>query len=295
MLLGGERMKITEVLKERMSFSFEVFPPKTDKGMENLKAAMQHYYTFKPDFISCTYGAGGGNAGRNVEVCETLKADGATEVMTHFTCIVNTKEKIKSEIDHYVSFGIQNMLAMRGDLPEGWEGTNGDFSNADGLIKYIKTEFSELCLSAACYPEKHVIAPSFSSDIAHLRSKQDNGAKFLMSQLCHDVEAYKIFVDRIRKAGISIPIILGIMPALDKDAIIRMTVSNGCSIPASLAEIIGKYGNSPEEFKKAGIEYTINQMYRFMEAGINGLHLYALNKYEDIETILIQSGLRKDV
>lgn len=288
-------MRISDLLKERMSFSFEVFPPKTDKGMENLKAAMQHYYAFKPDFISCTYGAGGGNAGRNVEVCETLKAGASTEVMTHFTCIGNTKEKINEELKHYQSFGIENILAMRGDLPQGWEGTNGDFSNADGLIKYIKTEFPDFCISAACYPEKHVIAPSFASDIAHLRSKQDNGAEFLMSQLCHDVEAYKVFVDRIRKAGISIPIVLGIMPALDKDAIIRMTVSNGCSIPATLAEIIGKYGENPEEFKKAGIEYTVNQMYRFMEAGINGLHLYALNKYEDIETILLDSGLRKDV
>ncbi len=288
-------MKISEVLKERMSFSFEVFPPKTDQGMENLKAAMKHYYAFKPDFISCTYGAGGGNAGRNVEVCETLKADGATEVMTHFTCIGNTKDKIKSEIEHYKSFGVENVLAMRGDLPKGWEGTNGDFSNADGLIKFIKTTFPDFCIAAACYPEKHILAPSFSSDIAHLRSKQDNGAEFLMSQLCHDVEAFKVFVDKIWEAGITLPIVLGIMPVLDKDAIIRMTVSNGCGVPKELAAIIGKYGEQPEDFKKAGIEYTIDQIYRFMEAGIGGLHLYALNKYEDVENILLASGIRKDV
>lgn len=288
-------MKISDVLKDRMSFSFEVFPPKSDKGMENLKAAMQHYYTYKPDFISCTYGAGGGNAGRNVEVCEAIKTDGATEVMTHFTCIGNTKDKIKAEISHYQSFGIENILAMRGDLPQGWEGTNGDFSNADGLISFIKKEFPDFCIAAACYPEKHVLAPSFASDIAHLRSKQDNGAEFLMSQLCHDVEAFKAFNDRIKKAGISIPIVLGIMPVLDKDAIIRMTVSNGCSIPADLAAVIGKYGENPDDFKKAGMEYTVNQIYNFMEAGIGGLHIYALNKYEDVETILNASGIRKDI
>jgi methylenetetrahydrofolate reductase (NADPH) len=288
-------MRIIEVLNERISFSFEVFPPKTDKGMVNLKAALKHYYEFKPDFISCTYGAGGGNAGRNVEVCETVKADGATEVMTHFTCIGNTKEKIKSELQHYQSFGMENILAMRGDLPEGWVGTNGDFSNADGLIKYIKTEFPDFCIAAACYPEKHVLAPSFSSDIAHLRSKQDNGAEFLMSQLCHDVDAFKVFVDRIRKAGIIIPVVLGIMPALDKDAIIRMTLSNGCSIPAGLASIIGRYGDNPDDFKKAGIEYTINQIHRFMEAGIAGLHIYTLNRYEDVETIITASRIRKGV
>ncbi|SHJ06795.1 methylenetetrahydrofolate reductase [Parasporobacterium paucivorans] len=288
-------MKIASVLKERMSFSFEVFPPKTDKGMENLKGAFQHYYKYKPDFISCTYGAGGSNTGRNIEVCQTLKGDGRTEVMTHFTCIGNSKEKIKSELDNYRSFGIENILAMRGDFQPGMDRTNGDFSNADALIKFVKTQFPEFCISAACYPEKHILAPSFTSDIAHLRTKQDNGAEFLMSQLCHDVEAYKAFADRIRKAGVHLPIVVGVMPALDKDAIIRMTVSNGCSVPRDLAAVIGKYGDNPTEFKKAGIEYTVNQIHRYMEAGINGLHLYALNKFEDLETILDASGIRKDI
>jgi methylenetetrahydrofolate reductase (NADPH) len=288
-------MKIIDILKERMSFSFEVFPPKTDKGMVHLKAAMKHYYEFKPDFISCTYGAGGGNAGRNAEVCEILKADGATEVMTHFTCIGNTKENIESEIQHYQSIGIENILAMRGDLPEGWNGTKGDFSNADGLINYINTKFPDFCIAAACYPEKHILAPSFSSDIAHLRTKQDNGAEFLVSQLCYDVDAFTTFVDRIRKAGINIPVVLGIMPVIKKDSIIRMTLSNGCSIPAELAAIIGKYGDDPDDFKKAGIEYTINQIFRSIVAGIVGLHIYTLNKYEDVETIITSSGIRKGV
>jgi methylenetetrahydrofolate reductase (NADPH) len=288
-------MKIIEVLESRMSFSFEVFPPKTDAGMEKLSAAIKQFYTFKPDFISCTYGAGGSNAGRNVEICEGLKKDDVTEVVTHFTCIGNTREKINSELEHYLSIGVENILAMRGDLPAGWEGTKGDFSHADGLIRYIKKEYPEFCIAAACYPEKHILAPSFAADIAHLRGKQDNGAEFLMSQLCHDVEAFQEFVYRIREAGITLPVVLGIMPALDKDAIIRMTVSNGCSIPAELAAIIGKYGEDPVEFKKAGIEYTISQIYRFMEAGIEGLHIYTLNKFEDVNTIMTGCGIRKDV
>ncbi len=288
-------MKITEVLAARMSFSFEVFPPKTDAGMANLKEALPHFYEFAPDFISCTYGAGGSNVGRNVEVCELIKADGATEVMTHFTCIGNTRDKISEELRHYRLLGIENILAMRGDLPAGWTGTQGDFSNADGLISYIKREFPDFCIAAACYPEKHILAPSFSSDIAHLRSKQDNGAEFLLSQLCHDVEAYKSFVDRIRKAGVTIPVIVGVMPVLSKDAIIRMTLSNGCSIPPGLAAVIGKYGDEPDAFKEAGIEYTVNQIFEFMEAGIDGLHIYTLNKYEDVETIMDACGIRKGV
>lgn len=288
-------MKIIEILKERMSFSFEVFPPKTDKGMENLKAAMKHYYEFKPDFISCTYGSGGSNAGRNSEVCEELKRDGATEVMTHYTCIGNNKENIKREILHYRKIGLENILAMRGDLPAGWTGTQGDFSNADGLINFIKKEFPDFCISAACYPEKHLLAPSFEADIAHLRTKQDNGAEFLLSQLCHDVDAYVTFLDKIANAGIHLPVVLGIMPVLEKDAIIRMTLSNGCSIPDELAAIIGKYGSNPEDFKKAGIDYTINQIFRFMAAGIEGLHLYTLNKYEDVKTIIDNAGIRSGV
>ncbi|OGP97356.1 MAG: 5,10-methylenetetrahydrofolate reductase, partial [Deltaproteobacteria bacterium RBG_19FT_COMBO_46_9] len=212
-----------------------------------------------------------------------------------FTCIGNTKEDIISKMRHYRSIGIENILAMRGDLPKGWQGTQGDFSNADGLINFINKKFPEFCIAAACYPEKHILAPSFSADIAHLRTKQDNGAEFLVSQLCHDVNAYTTFVDRIRKAGIDLPVVLGIMPVLDKDAIIRMTLSNGCSIPDELATIIGKYGDNPDDFKKAGIEYTINQIFRFISAGIVGLHIYTLNKYEDVETIITSSGIRKGV
>ena len=288
-------MRIIDILDSRMSFSFEVFPPKTDAGMEKLREALKHFYGFKPDFISCTYGAGGSNAGRNVEVCKGIKEDGVTEVVTHFTCIGNSRETITAELENYRSLGIENILALRGDLPAGWEGTNGDFGFADGLIRYVKQEFPDFCIAAACYPEKHFMAPSFAADIAHLRSKQDSGAEFLMSQLCHDVEAFKDFVYRIREAGITIPVVLGVMPALDKDAIIRMTVSNGCSIPAELATIIGRYGDDPDEFKKAGIEYTINQIYRLMEAGIGGLHIYTLNKLEDVNRIMTGCGIRKDI
>lgn len=288
-------MRIAALLNARMSFSFEVFPPKTDQGMTNLREAIDHYYTFKPDFISCTYGAGGTNAGRHSEVVRLLRADGKAEVLPHFTCIGNTREQITAAVKEYESLGLENILAMRGDLPAGWEGTNGDFTTADGLIKYIKNEFPDFCIAAACYPEKHITAPTFAADIAHLRSKQDNGAEFLMSQLCHDVDAFSAFIDRIYQAGVTIPVVIGIMPVLSKDAIIRMTLSNGCSIPAELAAIIGKYGEDPDEFKKAGIEYTVAQIHRFMEAGIAGLHLYTLNKWEDVETIMNLSGIRKYV
>ncbi len=286
----GNGMKISELLKERASFSFEVFPPKIEQSLEPLKETLDQLYRFKPDFISCTYGAGGTNKGRSTELCDMIERSGH-DVMPHFTCIGNTKQGVRDFIGEYVSMGVENVLALRGDIPHGLDGTNGDFNNASQLISFIRENFPSLCLGAACYPEKHMEAVSLEEDIKYLKLKQDCGAEFLITQLCHDVEAYESFIDQIRKKQIHLPVIVGIMPALSKDGIIRMTVSNGCSIPRELAEIIGKYGDNPEEFKKAGKEYTIKQILRYKTAGVNGLHIYSLNKYKDIVDILQASDL----
>ncbi|MDR2479194.1 MAG: methylenetetrahydrofolate reductase [Treponema sp.] len=283
-------MKIAELLKKKMTISFEVFPPKDEVPMDGILETLSHLYLFRPDFISCTYGAGGSKRGRNIEVCEAVKKSG-NEIMPHFTCIGNAKDEIKKFVKDYQDMGIENILAMRGDFPPGWEGTGGDFSHADDLIGFISTEFPNFCISAAAYPEKHLLAPSFDSDITHLRSKQDKGTQFIMTQLCHDVPAYAHFVERIRRAGVTIPVIAGIMPVLARDPIIRMTVSNGCSIPAELAAILGKYEKDPESFTKAGIEYTVAQIHRYIAAGIDGLHLYSLNKWEKLTEILQAAGI----
>lgn len=287
------KMRIADIFDERMSFSFEVFPPKADQPMEPLLDVLGKLYGFKPDFISCTYGAGGSNKGRNTEVCGAIKkAD--VECMTHFTCIGNTKADIKTYLKEYLDMGVENILAMRGDLPAGWEGTRGDFSYANDLISFISKEFPQFCIAAACYPEKHIQSGSMTADIAHLRVKQDSGASFLMSQLCYDVEQYEYWIEQIRAAGIFLPVVMGIMPVLSKNATIRMTLSNGCSIPKDLAELIGKYGDNDADYKKAGIEYTANLIHRYMNAGIEGLHMYALNKYDDVAEILNASGIRTD-
>jgi methylenetetrahydrofolate reductase (NADPH) len=284
-------MKISEILKERMGFSFEVFPPKIEQPIEPLLDTLEELYKFNPDFISCTYGAGGTNKGRSAEICDAIVKSNHT-VMTHFTCIGNKKDDILRIVNEYVSLGVKNVLTLRGDIPDGWEGTNGDFSNANQLIAFIKDKFPELCLAAACYPEKHIEAPSIEEDIAHLRVKQDVGSEFLMSQLCHDVDVYQRFVEKIRKAHIELPIVVGVMPVFSKDAIVNLTLSNGCSIPKGLSEIIGKYGNHPEDFKKAGKEYTVNQIFKYIDAGVNGIHLYSLNKHQDIADIVNATGIR---
>ncbi len=289
--LTQKHMKISEIMKQRMIFSFEVFPPKKDQPMDYLLDTLKHLYVFNPDFISCTYGAGGTNAGRNIEVCRAIKKSGRTVPVAHFTCIGNSMENIRKSLQIYLNMGIDHVLALRGDFPKGWKGTMGDFNYANELVAFIRKNFPEFCIAVAGNPEKHFQANSFEEDIAHLRVKQDSGADYIMTQLCHDVDQYEWWVEKIRKAGISLPIDVGIMPALSKDSIIRMTVSNGSSIPRELAEIIARYGDNPEDFKKAGKEYTIKQMYRFIDAGINGLHIYSLNRWKDVSDILNESGI----
>ncbi|WP_202859737.1 MULTISPECIES: methylenetetrahydrofolate reductase [Tepidanaerobacter] len=279
-------------MKKRMSFSFEVFPPKAEQSMEPLLDTLEHLYAYKPDFISCTYGAGGTNVGRNMEICKAIKESGKTIPVTHYTCIGNKKEKIREELETYLKMGVNHILALRGDFPKGWQETRGDFDHANELVEYIRTNFPEFCIAVAGNPEKHIQAGSLKEDIAHLRLKQDAGGDYIMTQLCYDVKNYQCWVEQIRKAGVTLPIDAGIMPVLSKDPTIRMTVSNGCSIPKELAEIIGKYGDSPEDFKKAGKEYTVKLIYDYINMGIDGLHIYTLNKWQDVADIIKNAGIR---
>jgi len=285
-------MKVTDIMKKRMSFSFEVFPPKAEQSMESLLDTLEHLYAYKPDFISCTYGAGGTNVGRNMEICKAIKESGKTIPVTHYTCIGNKKEKIREELETYLKMGVNHILALRGDFPKGWQETRGDFDHANELVEYIRTNFPEFCIAVAGNPEKHIQAGSLKEDIAHLRLKQDAGGDYIMTQLCYDVKNYQHWVEQIRKAGVTLPIDAGIMPVLSKDPTIRMTVSNGCSIPKELAEIIGKYGDSPEDFKKAGKEYTVKLIYDYINMGIDGLHIYTLNKWQDVADIIKNAGIR---
>jgi methylenetetrahydrofolate reductase (NADPH) len=284
-------MKISDILKRKKTFSFEVFAPKSDKPMEPLLSTLSKLYDFRPDFVSCTYGAGGTNKGRSLEVCAAVKESGH-EIMTHFTCIGNTRADIRAYIEKCVAIGIENVLALRGDFPEGWEGTRGDFSHADELLAFFGVEFPQLCMAVAGYPEKHIAAESMDADIWHLRSKQDKGAALILTQLCYDVEAYERYAERVQRAGVTLPLIVGVMPVLFKEPTIRTTIFNGCSIPAELASIFGRYGDDPDSFKKAGKEYTVNLMRRFLKAGVDGLHIYTMNKYEDIGEIVRMSGVR---
>ena len=305
-------MSVAEIYENRATFSFEVFPPKTDVGMEKLCGAggvLEKLYTLNPDYISCTYGAGGTNVGKNLEVLDKIRADGKCEPVTHFTCIGNTKEDIRTKLQTYLDHGIDHVLALRGDLPFGWTGTNGDLHYATELVKFIRKEFGDkFTIAVAGSPEGHIQCRSLEADIAFLKQKQDNGADFIISQLCWDMDAFRRWLDAIRDAGIWLPVDVGIMPILDQAATINMALSrNACVMDRKLCEIISKNWIFPNpfdkepfdadvegkkaSFKQAGIEYTINQIDQYRACGVDGIHLYALNKYDDVAYIAKAAGL----
>ena len=306
-------MKLSEVMKEKMLLSFELFPPKTDKGMENLPGTIEHLCEYKPEYISCTYGAGGTNVGKNMDVCKMIQAAGTTPV-THFTCIGNTADGIKDQLQNYLDNGVDHMLALRGDLPFGWTGTGGDFHYATDLVAYVRKEFGDkIEIAVAGSPEGHIACRSLEADIAVLKQKQDNGADYIMTQLCWDMEQFRYWLDAIREAGITMPVDVGVMPILDMGATINMALSrNGCVMDSELCRMISRhwlfpnpfaakdadgkpfdmfYDKKVEEFKEEGIQYTIRQIDEYRAMGVNGIHLYALNKWKDVSRIIDESGL----
>lgn len=303
-------MKVSDIMKKRNTFSFEVFPPKTDLGMEHLLGeggTMDKLYTLKPDYVSCTYGAGGTNVGKNVEVLDHVVKNGITAV-THFTCVGNTKEKMKQELQNYLDHGINHVLALRGDLPYGWTGTNGDLHYATELVKFIRQEFGDkFTIAVAGSPEGHIQCRSLEADIGYLKQKQDNGADYILTQLCYDMEQFKRWRDMVDRAGITLPIDVGIMPVLSLSATMTQLYShNACVAPRELCKIFTHHWEFPgeseeslkakrEAFKEEGKEYTVRLIDEYRVSGINGIHLYALNKYDDVADVAHRAGLLDEI
>ena len=302
-------VKLSDMMKKRQLLSFELFPPKTDRGMANLSETIQQLCRYKPEYISVTYGAGGGNVGANRQVCRMVRNAGTVPV-THFTVIRNTKQGIREQLETYLKEGVDHILALRGDFPRGETSTGGDFNYATDLVKFIRDEFGEQFeIAVAGSPEGHISCRSPEADIGVLKMKQDNGADYIMTQLCWDMEQFERWLDKIRRAGVTLPVDVGIMPILDQAATINMALSrNGCVMDRELSRLISKYWIFPNpfdkapfddsleqkkaDFKKAGIEYTIRQIDKYRSLDVEGIHLYAMNKWKDVSQIIERSGIR---
>ncbi|MCQ2465616.1 MAG: methylenetetrahydrofolate reductase [NAD(P)H] [Oscillospiraceae bacterium] len=270
-------MKISEYFKkDRCVFSFEVFPPKKDASAETIYSTLNSLKSLSPDFISVTYGAGG-SAADNItgEIASYISSGLGICSAAHLTCVSNSKEDIDIILDDLKNKGVENILALRGDINPDRPAKN-DFKYASDLIRYIK-EKGDFHISAACYPETHLDSPDMITDIRHLKEKQDAGAEHMISQLFFDNELFYSFLEKARIAGITVPIEAGIMPVTNKKSIERMVSMCGASLPAKFTRMMAKYENNPEALRDAGIAYAVDQIVDLVAYGVDGVHLYTMN------------------
>jgi methylenetetrahydrofolate reductase (NADPH) len=283
-------VRIDEILAsaDEPVFSFEFFPPKTDDGERNLRAALQALRPLEPDFASVTYGAGGTTRDRTVEITRWIKADLGIEAMAHLSCVGATREELNEILDTISGAGIDNVLALRGDPPKGeteWRPHPGGLHYSTELAALI-AERGSFGIGAACFPEIHPEAPDLASDLRFLREKVDAGASFLITQLFFDNELYFRFVDEARAAGIDVPIVPGIMPITDVRQIKTITGMCGATIPESLLHQLELRADDPDAVVELGVSYATLQCAELLARHAPGIHFYTLNRSPATRAIL---------
>jgi 5,10-methylenetetrahydrofolate reductase, prokaryotic form len=266
------------ILNKKLSISFEVFPPKKDMSLDGIYKTIEELAELNPDFISVTYGAGGSSKGRTIEIASKIKNKYGIEAVAHLTCATSTKEEINSILNELKDNNIDNILALRGDIPDGFKmSDNLDYKYAKDLIEEI-SERKEFSISAAAYPEGHTECSNLEDDIKHLKEKVDCGADVLITQLFFDNNKFYEFKEKLYKHNIDIPVITGIMPVVNRNIIERIGTLSGAFVPQKLKNIIDKYENSPEALIEAVIAYSTEQISDLIVNGVDGVHIYAMNK-----------------
>ena len=266
--------------KTKTSLSFEVFPPKTEDEFQGIYSKLDALAALQPDFISCTYGAGGSKSGKTFEIASYIQNTLHIDAIAHITCVGFQKSDLEKNWKMLEKEGICHVLALRGDRPKTMtdeQFQNREFFYATDMIRYLK-EHTSLKLAGACYPEKHFEAESFDTDLRHLKEKVDAGAEFLISQLFFSNDVFYRFQERAADLGITVPICAGIMPITSTKQIGTSVSLSGSSVPKKLSDIIANYGEKPEEMKKAGIDYAVRQIRELKEHGVDGIHIYTMNR-----------------
>lgn len=278
-------MKISEILKQdKVTISCEIFPPKKGAQLENYKSIVAEMAKLKPAYISCTYGATGGTSDYTVEIADTINKCNVPAI-AHLTCVSSSKEKVHSVLEELKSRKIENILALRGDIPE-----NSDFplpnhySHAIELICEIK-EMGNFCIGGACYPEGHPEAKNMDEDLTHLKEKVDAGCEYLTTQLFYDNNIYYSFMHKALKKGIDVPVVAGIMPVTNASQIKRSMALTGNLVPRELLMLVDRFGDSPEAMMQAGIAYATEQIIDLIANGVNNIHIYSMNKPKVTEKI----------
>lgn len=287
-------MRIDQLLAERTDplFSFEFFPPKTEEGEKNLLEAVAALRELDPAFVSVTYGAGGSTRDKTLEVVDTIKKDYGLEAMAHFTCVAATVDELRGTLDSLSELGVENVLALRGDPPDGgdWVATEGGLTYSSELVKLIAEEYPQFSIAAACFPETHIAATSPEDDLAHLVDKVNAGTGSLVTQLFFDNAVYFDFVERAREAGIKVPIVPGVLPITNVAQLSRITSLCGATIPEGLMKELKAREDDPEAVLQFGVAYATLQCAELLAGGAPGIHFYTLNRSQATTAIL--SALR---
>ena len=275
-------MKLIEILKkDTLSLSFEVFPPKTDTAFESVKQAVEEIAALRPAFMSVTYGAGGGTSQYTLDIAKDIKGKYGVPTLAHLTCVSSTKATVKEKIEAINAAGIENVMALRGDIPKdlmdadrsGW-----DYRYAVDLIRELRESNPDFCIGGACYPEIHPESLNQKDDIKRLKEKVDAGCEFLTTQMFFDNTLLYNFLYKIREAGITVPVIAGIMPITNANQVERAIQLSGSFMPQRFKSLVDKFGSDPLAMKQAGIAYATDQIIDLFANGITNVHVYSMNK-----------------
>lgn len=274
-------MKITDKLRTKSpAFSFEFFPPADEAGVDRLFETVARLQAYDPAYVSVTYGAGGSTRRLTVDLVRRIKREVGLEAMAHLTCAGATRAELASVLDQLQEGGIENVLALRGDPPKGeraFVATEGGFAHASELSEFIRSRY-DFCLAGACYPEAHPESASLDADLEHLKRKVDAGVQLLVTQLFFDSQDYFSFVARARAAGITVPIIAGIMPITNVSQIKRFTALCGAKIPGPLWARLEAVGSDARAVQHLGVEHATAQCRDLLDGGAPGIHFYTLNR-----------------
>lgn len=280
-------MKLRDIIgKDKVTLSFEVFPPKTQTNYESVFDAAMNVASLKPDYMSVTYGAGGSTRENTVKFADAIQSKYGVTTIAHLTCVGATKADIRRSVEEMRAAGIENILALRGDRPKDYEGEPFvDFHYASELIAEIKT-MGDFCIGGACYPEGHTEAANKKEDILNLKKKVDAGCEFLTTQMFFDNNILYNFLYRIREQGITVPVIPGIMPITRATQVKTAVQLSGTNVPERFRNLVDHFGTNPAAMEQAGIAYATDQIIDLIANGINNIHVYSMNKPHIAEGIM---------
>lgn len=272
-------MKLTTILNDNnLHLSFEVFPPKTSDSFESVKTATEEIAKLKPSFISVTYGAGGGTSKYTLQIAKNIKDTYGVPTLAHLTCVSSTKQTVKERINDMINAGVENVMALRGDIPEGYNISGAEYLHATDLIKEIKNSNANFCIGGACYPEIHPESSNQNDDIKHIKEKVDAGCDFLTTQMFFDNNLLYNFLYKLREFGVNVPVVAGIMPITNAKQVERAIKLSGSFMPQRFKSLVDKFGDNPLAMKQAGIAYATDQIIDLYANGIKNVHVYSMNK-----------------